>query len=188
MYFAIGVEPTKDTDAISGCSKIRSTATLSPCTTLKTPSGKPASLRYCAVRIDVVGSFSLGLTITALPAPIAIGKNHIGTIAGKLNGEMIAQTPSGWRIEYTSILVDTFSLYEPFKRCGIPQANSTTSSPLVTSPRASENTFPCSAVIALASSSLRAFAISRNAKSTCARFAREALRHSLAAALAAVTA
>ena len=40
-------------------------------------------------------SFSLGLTITALPAAIAIGKNQHGTIAGKLNGLMIATTPSG---------------------------------------------------------------------------------------------
>ena len=41
------------------------------------------------------GSFSLGLMITEFPAAIAIGKNHIGTIAGKLNGEIMAQTPSG---------------------------------------------------------------------------------------------
>ena len=34
-----------------------------------------------------------------LPQAIAIGTNHIGTIAGKLNGEMTATTPSGWRIE-----------------------------------------------------------------------------------------
>jgi hypothetical protein len=46
------------------------------------------------------GSFSLGLSTTVLPAAIAIGKNHIGTIAGKLNGEMMPTTPSGWRIEY----------------------------------------------------------------------------------------
>src|SRR4026207_1276253 len=42
MYRAIGVEPTNDTAATSGCSRIRSTATLSPWTTLKTPSGTPA--------------------------------------------------------------------------------------------------------------------------------------------------
>ena len=49
------------------------------------------------VRAD--GSFSLGLRTTVLPAAIAIGKNHIGTMAGKLNGEMTPTTPSGWRIE-----------------------------------------------------------------------------------------
>ena len=42
-YFAIGVEPTKLTPATSGWSSSASTATLSPWTTLKTPSGRPAS-------------------------------------------------------------------------------------------------------------------------------------------------
>ena len=46
-----------------------------------------------------LGSFSEGFTITVFPQAIAIGKNHIGTIAGKLNGEMIATGPRGWRIE-----------------------------------------------------------------------------------------
>ncbi len=47
------------------------------------------------MRLTGDGSFSLGLIITAFPAAIAIGKNHIGTMAGKLKGEMIALTPSG---------------------------------------------------------------------------------------------
>ena len=51
------------------------------------------------MKLAAVGSFSLGLRTTVLPAAIAIGKNHIGTIAGKLNGEMMPTTPSGWRIE-----------------------------------------------------------------------------------------
>ena len=41
------------------------------------------------------GSFSEGLMMTALPAATAIGTNHIGTIAGKLNGEITPTTPSG---------------------------------------------------------------------------------------------
>ena len=45
------------------------------------------------------GSFSDGFSTTVLPAAMAMGKNHIGTIAGKLNGEMMPTTPSGWRIE-----------------------------------------------------------------------------------------
>jgi hypothetical protein len=49
MYRAIGVEPTNDTAAMWGCSRIRSTATLSPLTTLKTPSGTPASARSSAM-------------------------------------------------------------------------------------------------------------------------------------------
>ena len=73
-------------------------------------------------------------------------------------------------------------------RCGIPQANSTTSSPRVTSPTASESTLPCSAVMAAATSSLRAARISRNAKSTWVRRVSDEDRHSAKAPLAAATA
>ena len=73
-----------------------------------------------------------------LPHAIAIGNIHIGTIAGKLNGVMPATTPSGWRIEYASTPVETFSENPPLSRCGMPQANSTTSRPRATSPSASE--------------------------------------------------
>ncbi len=55
-----------------------------------------------AIQMDADGSFSLGFSTTVLPAAIAIGKNHIGTIAGKLNGLMMPTTPSGCRSEYTS--------------------------------------------------------------------------------------
>ena len=48
MYCAIGVEPTNEIAATSGCSSSASTATLSPCTTLNTPSGTPASCSSCA--------------------------------------------------------------------------------------------------------------------------------------------
>ena len=34
-----------------------------------------------------------------LPAAIAIGSIQSGTMTGKLNGVIPAQTPSGWRIE-----------------------------------------------------------------------------------------
>ena len=84
---------------------MRSTATLSPCTTLNTPAGSPASAHSWASRTAADGSFSLGLSTTALPHAIALGTNHDGTMAGKLNGEMMPTTPSGCRIEYTSTLV-----------------------------------------------------------------------------------
>ena len=41
------------------------------------------------------GSFSDGFRMKVLPHASAIGNIHIGTIAGKLNGVMPAQTPSG---------------------------------------------------------------------------------------------
>ena len=72
---------------------------MSPCTTLNTPSGSPASASSSASLIEADGSFSDGLSTNVLPAAIAIGNIHIGTMAGKLNGVMPATTPSGWRIE-----------------------------------------------------------------------------------------
>src|SRR3954463_16741720 len=99
MYSAIGVEPTKLTAWISGFSRIASTATLSPCTTLKTPSGRPASFNSSAVHTDADGSFSDGFSTNVLPHAIAGAHIHMGTIAGKLNGVIPATTPSGCRIE-----------------------------------------------------------------------------------------
>src|SRR6478672_5914552 len=99
MYLAIGVEPTNETAATPGCSSSASTATLSPWTTLKTPSGRPASFNSSAVRSDADGSFSEGFRMKQLPEAIAGAHIHMGTIAGKLNGVIPATTPSGWRIE-----------------------------------------------------------------------------------------
>ncbi len=55
MCRAIGVEPTKEIAATSGCSRRRSTDTLSPCRTLKTPSGRPASASSSAIFRDGEG-------------------------------------------------------------------------------------------------------------------------------------
>ena len=71
------------------------------------------------------------------PVAIATGKNQHGTMAGKLNGLITATTPSGWRTENTSTFDDTASENSPFRTCEIPHANSTTSRPRATSPRAS---------------------------------------------------
>src|SRR5687767_4466358 len=99
MYCAIGVEPTNEMPATLGCVSSASTATLSPCTTLNTPGGRPASASSCAQKFAHDGSRSLGFKMNVLPHAIASGYIHIGTIAGKLNGVMPATTPIGWRIE-----------------------------------------------------------------------------------------
>jgi hypothetical protein len=93
-----------------------STATLSPLRTVKTPSGRPASAHSRASHSAAEGTFSLGLSTTVLPAAMASGKNHIGTIAGKLNGLITATGPSGWRIEVTSTCDEAFSVKAPFSR------------------------------------------------------------------------
>ncbi len=184
-YRAIGVDPTKLIDLIAVLVSSSSTTVLSPCSTLNTPGGSPASAHSSASHNDADGSFSLGLSTTVLPAAMAIGKNHIGTIAGKLNGEMMPTGPSGWRTEYTSTLVDAFSVNPPLSRCGMPQANSTTSWPRLISPRASESTLPCSLVRILASSPLRALSSSRKLNMIAVRLVSEVSRQAGNAAAAA---
>nr|BFE71566.1 hypothetical protein GCM10020092_048670 [Actinoplanes digitatis] len=58
---------------------------------------------------DADGSRSLGLSTNVLPQAIATGYIHIGTITGKLNGVMPAQTPSGSRKLNTSTPVEAWS-------------------------------------------------------------------------------
>ncbi len=82
----MGVDPTKLIAATSGLSSSASTASLSPCSTLKTPSGRPASFHSCAIHSEAEGSFSLGLRTTALPAAMATGKNHIGHHGREVEG------------------------------------------------------------------------------------------------------
>src|SRR5215510_12859324 len=55
MYSAIGVEPTKLTAWMSGLVRIASTASLSPCTTLSTPSGRPAFFSRPAMKLAALG-------------------------------------------------------------------------------------------------------------------------------------
>ncbi len=149
----MGVEPTKETAATSGWARRASTATLSPWTTLSTPSGRPASVASSASRLAAEGSFSLGLSTNVLPQAMASGNIHIGTMAGKLNGVMPATTPSDWRMEDTSTRLETWVDSSPLSWVVIPQASSTISRPRATSPSASECTLPCSAVIRAAMSS-----------------------------------
>ena len=70
----------------------------------------------------------------------------------------------------------------------MPQANSTTSRPLVTSPAASDSTLPCSALITAASSGRRDRSSSRNANITADRRTSEVPRQPGRAAVAAATA
>ena len=114
MYFAIGVEPTKLIATTSLLLIKASTASLSPFTTFKTPSGNPASLSSSASLIEHDGSFSEGLRINVFPQAIAIGNIHIGTMAGKLNGVIPAQTPNGCLKDQLSTFEPTFSVNSPF--------------------------------------------------------------------------
>ncbi len=84
MYCAIGVLPTKLTAFTSGWASSASTATLSPCTTLNTPSGRPACFSSSAMNRLQLGSRSLGFRMKALPVASASGNIHSGTMHGKV--------------------------------------------------------------------------------------------------------
>src|ERR1700682_2292186 len=188
MYFAIGVEPTKDTALMSGCMRIASTASLSPWMTLNTPSGKPASSSNSAIRMLMLGSRSEGLRMKVLPQASATGNIHIGTMAGKLKGVIPAHTPTGWRSEKLSTSVPTLSLKSPLSRCGMPVANSITSMPRVIEPSASAAVFPCSCETSRARSDLCVCIRSRKRIRMRARRSAGAARHDGNAVLAASTA
>ena len=96
---AIADEPTKPIALMRSSVSSVSTASLSPLTTLRMPSGSPASKNNSAIRIGTDGSRSDGLRMKALPQAIAGAHFHSGIIAGKLNGVMPATTPSGCRVE-----------------------------------------------------------------------------------------
>ncbi len=138
-----------------------------------------------------LGSRSEGLSTNVLPQAIAIGNIHSGTMAGKLNGVMPAQTPSAWRKEKLSTSLPTLSLNSPLSRCGIPVANSTTSMPRVIEPSASLCVFPCSSVTSRAKSFFCSSSKSRKRIRIRARrsagAARQAGQASTAAATAAAT-
>jgi hypothetical protein len=114
----MGVEPTKLMAFTSGCTSSASTASLSPCTTLNTPSGRPACFSRSAISRLGVGSIGLGLSTKVLPEAMASGNIHMGTMTGKLNGVMPATTPSGWRSVQLSMPVETWSVKSPLSSCG----------------------------------------------------------------------
>ena len=80
---------------MSGWSQIALTAASPPWITLSTPLGMPASSASSQSRIVTIGSCSEGFSTKVLPVAMAIGNIQSGIMAGKLNGVMPAQTPSG---------------------------------------------------------------------------------------------
>ena len=84
----------------------------------------------------------------------------------------------------TSTPVDACSVCEPLSSEPTPHANSTTSSPRCTSPKASERTLPCWRVMTSATSSARSSSSWRNPNSTLVRLLSDAVRQSSAASRA----
>src|SRR3990172_7288974 len=100
MTRAVGVEVTEEIPTIPGWVMSASETERSPCRRLRTPGGKPACSISSNRRWLVIGTCSDGLTMAALPQATAYGQNQLGTMAGKLNGGMMANTPSGTRSAY----------------------------------------------------------------------------------------
>jgi len=147
MYFATGVEPTNESAFTFGCVSRASTTSRPPWTMLNTPLGRPACSSSFAILMAVSGTFSLGFSTNVFPQTSATGYIQSGTIAGKLNGVIPTQTPSGWRMASQSMPRAMFSRTSPMRSEGMPQANSTISMPRFTSPRDSTSVLPCSRVL-----------------------------------------
>src|SRR5439155_18466440 len=113
---------------------------------------------------ELSGTFSLGFNTNVFPQAMAIGYIHSGTIAGKLNGTIPAQTLTGWRMVSQSTSRAMFWIDCPMISDGTPQANSTTSMPRCTEARASTSVLPCSRVTVRAISSACCTSSSRNLK------------------------
>ena len=126
--------------------------------------------------------------MNVLPHAIANGRNQNGTIAGKLNGTIAAQTPTGWRTVSASTLRATSSRIRPCIVVGTAQAASTISIMRATSARASPIVLPISVVTDRASSSRRASSPSRSANRRRPRSITLTVRHSGSASRAARTA
>ncbi len=107
-------------------------------------------------RAIVTGVFSDGLTMAQLPQAIAYGRNQSGIMPGKLNGVMMATTPTGWRIMISSMPRAMSSTLLPIISVGMPHATSTFSMPRRSSPSASASVLPHSRVIAAARSRMLA--------------------------------
>src|SRR5437773_5177217 len=92
---AVAERPTTDTPATSGLARNSSATTRSPLTRLNTPFGKPQRSMYSVSICMVQGTSSDGLTRKVLPVARAYGTNQKGTMAGKLNGAIIARQAIG---------------------------------------------------------------------------------------------
>jgi hypothetical protein len=94
MAAPVRVEPVKVIFDISGCRESASPVMRpSPCTTLKSPGGTPASMANSASRSADQGVSSDGLSTTALPAASAAPTFHDTMTSGKFHGVIAPMTP-----------------------------------------------------------------------------------------------
>ncbi len=113
------VEPVKAILATSGCSTSRCPTTLPrPATTLRTPSGIPASSAIRSSSRAVSGVSSAGFSTIVLPAASAGATFQDAITSGKFQGTISPTTPSGSR-KVMSIPPAT-GIVRPLSRSGAP--------------------------------------------------------------------
>jgi len=83
--------------------------------------------RYNCHIVQMINGASLLLQTIWQARKGQVRHTHRGIIAGKLNGHIPAQTPSGSRMLKVSIPLETFDTYSPICSVPIPHACSTTS-------------------------------------------------------------
>ncbi|CAB5076783.1 unannotated protein [freshwater metagenome] len=94
--FAVGTEPVNEIREIPGWATSAAPASFpKPCTTLKTPSGKPASFAMSQRREALSGVHSAGFKITVSPDASAGAIFQLASISGAFHGVMSAATPDG---------------------------------------------------------------------------------------------
>ena len=164
------------------------TTSAPPFTRLTTPGGSPSSSISPNTRRCVSGTCSDGFRMNVFPHAMAKGRNHMGTMAGKLKGTMAAHTPTGWRIVSQSTFVATPSRTRPCMVVGMAVAASTISIMRATSALASGSVLPISRVTDRASSSCSETRACRKPNSQRARSITGRSRHSAKASRAAATA
>ena len=92
--------------------------------------------------------------MTVLPQASEYGRNQKAIMPGKLNGAMMAVTPSGWRIIISSMPLAMSSELYPWIIAGAPHATSTFSIARRISARDSPMVLPASIVMVRARSSM----------------------------------
>src|SRR6185312_17002228 len=163
------------------------TISASPCTMLKTPSGRPASFRSIAMRPMLKGTFSDGFMIMQFPRAMAFGIVQFGTMVGKLKGTIDATTPNGTcSVRHSTPLLT--SSVSPVTSCGSEQANSVNSMHFSISATDSLMVLPFSSLPKAASSSLCSSSKYLYLKNTCTLSLMGVLLQVVKAALAASTA
>ena len=91
----VAVDPVKKIPSTSGCSTIAPPMSPNPCTTLITPSGRPASAKNSATMAHEVAANSDGFHTAVLPAATMWASAMEEISVGKLYGVMAPTTPSG---------------------------------------------------------------------------------------------